>query len=255
MKVLLFVCGSLLLFTTSALSGCTTDRQEEILVFAAASTTDVMQRLGDVFSRQHQVKVSFNFGGSTALSSQIIRGAPADAFIAAGQQPMGELKQRGLLESGSRIALLTNDLVIVMPASGASPAANTVELLNQAKRIVIADPALAPAGGYTQVALMNMGLWDKLLPKLVYGADVRTTLGYVESGNVDAAIVYATDVRGAKGLRIMASIPSNLYPTILYPGAVLKNSAHKETAQAFLTFLGSAQAADIFREYGFTPVP
>ena len=223
-------------------------------MFAAASTTDVMQRLGDVFSRQHQVKVSFNFGGSTTLSSQIIRGAPADAIISAGLQPMDELEQRGLLASGSHVELLINELVVVVPTSEAPPAANTEEILNQAKRIAIADPTLAPAGAYAQEALKNMGLWKKLLPKLLYGAHVRTTLAYVALGNVDAAIVYATDVRGAKGLRIMTTIPSNLYPTILYPGAVLKTSAHKENAQAFLTFLGSSQAVDIFREYGFTPV-
>ena len=255
LKVIVSLQGLFFFFIFVTSIGCNNTNEEEILVFAAASTTNVIQQLGNNFSKQHGINVKFNFGGSTSLSSQIIHGAPADVLIAAGDQPMDELERRALLEPGSRIALLTNGLALITPLTS-TESLDLKTFLIQSSRIAIANPSLSPAGIYAQEALKNIGLWDTVLPKLVYGANIRTVLGYVESGNVDGGIVYNTDARvAASKVRIIDILPTRIHSPIIYPGAVLKNSVRKQEATVFLTFLKSKEAVEIFRSHGFEPAP
>ena len=183
---------------------CGSDQREEILVYAAASLTDVMERLGQQFAENEEVRVSFNLGGSTALAQQIIRGAPADAFLSAGPQPMNALEGRGLVIPDTRVDLLTNELVLVGPPDAAEKlgVASVEDLANASVTVAIADPDLAPAGRYAREALRNLGIWRQLQPRLVFGSSVRATLGYVETGNVDVGIVYRTDARESGDLEI-----------------------------------------------------
>ena len=236
-------------------SSCGSGEREEILVFTAASLTDVMERLGQQYAEGKGIKVSFNPGGSTALAQQIIRGAPADIFISAGPQPMDMLEERGLIVSDTLVDLLTNELVLVgHPDVAEKIGISSMEDLATADvRVAMADPDLAPAGWYAREALQNLGLWRQLKPRLVFGLDVRVALGYVKTGNVDVAIVYRTDALIIKGLKTLAPIPEESYPTVVYPAGVVGRSRHSEAAQNFLAFLQGEQARVTFREYGFTP--
>ena len=253
MVALLVLALALLLVAPS----CTGDEREEILVFAAASLSDVMEQLGQKFTEREGVRVRFNLGGSTALAQQIIRGAPADAFVSAGAEPMDILAIRNLLMLDTHVDVLTNDLVLVSrPSRGQNVRVATLEdLSNEDVRVAIADPGLAPAGRYAREALMNLGLWRQLQPRMVPAPDVRAALGYVVTGNVDAGIVYRTDARVVDGLQIVATIPKETHSPIVYPGAVVARSRHVNAARRFLVFLTGEEAQETFRRHGFMPPP
>ena len=249
---------TLLIFSLTSLllvSSCGGSEQEEILVFAATSLTDVMTPLGERFHEEEGIQVNFSYGGSTELARQIIRGASADAFISAGSQPMDTLEDGGLLEPDTRVDLLTNELVLAgrVGAADKMGIGSVEDLANSDARVAIASPDLAPAGKYAEEALRNLGLWRQLEPRLVFGLNVRFALGYVESGNVDVGIVYRTDTMVSEGLEIIASVPKDSHTPIVYPAGVVKRSSHVEAALRFLSYLQSSEARETFRRFGFSP--
>ncbi len=250
--------GGILILAISfllAASSCGGGDGEEILVFAAASLTDVVERLGEEYTEKEGVKVSFNVGGSTTIAQQIIRGAPADAIISAGPRPMDALEERGLIIPGTRFDLLTNQLVLVGSTAMAEKGeiASLDDLAGSGASVAIADPDLAPAGRYAREALENLGLWEDLELRIVPSAGVRVALGYVKTGSVDAGIVYRTDLGTTEGVVILATISDESHSPIVYPAGVVEGSKHGEAARRFLAFLKSPDAWDTFRKYGFTP--
>ena len=248
------LCLSFALLFLAAIS-CGGDEREKILVFSAASLADVMDDLGSRFTEQQHIVVRFNFGGSGSLAQQIVRGVPADAFIAAGSQPMDVLETEGLLRSATRVDFLTNELVLVASPGFAEKKEITSvqDLISAGARLAIADPELAPAGAYATEALKSLGLWDELKPDVVFSPDVRVALTYVESGNLDAGIVYRTDARLSRGTTIVAPIAGDSHSPIVYPGGVVKRSENEAAARKFLEFLVGDDARAIFREHGFVP--
>ena len=231
-------------------AGCGPGR-EEILVFSAASMRDVLTPLGKEYSSQHNLRVRFSFGGSVTLAQQILRGAPADLFLPAGAYPMDLLEEEGLLAPDSRRELVTNELVLIVASGRGEEDATLREALSHSKRVALADPQLAPAGRYTREALQNLGLWEGLEFRLVFGGDVRTALAYVESGNVDAGIVYRTDALTSGKVEVALVMPKGAYPAITYPVAVLRRSNHQEESARFVEFLLGETSASQFQRYGF----
>jgi molybdate transport system permease protein len=122
------------------------------------------------------------------------------------------------------------------------------------RRIAIGDPAHVPAGEYARETLQRLGLWEGLQPRLVPSADVRAALAQAESGAVEAAIVYRTDAAISPDVRIAFEFPAASHAPIIYPAAVLKDAPHPVAARAFLDWLSSDSAAEMFSEYGFTPL-
>ena len=251
MRAVLCFLLVLLIVATSCGSG----GEDEIVVCAAASLTEVMEHLGLYFAEIEGIKVRFSLGGSTALAQQIIRGAPADAFVFAGPQPMVMLDERGLIVPDSTVELLGNELVLIAssPTADKTELSSIEELADADFRVTIADPDLAPAGRYAREALQDLGMWQRLEHRLVFGFNVRVTLGYVETGNVDAAIVYRTDAQIVEGLEVFASIPKESHSPIVYPAGVVERSSHVEAARKFLLFLQGDKARETFQEYGFIP--
>ena len=242
-----------------ALPACGSDR-DSILVSAAASLTDVMEELGQRFEELEGVEVRFNFGGSTSLAQQIVKGAPVDVFLSAGPTPMDRLATLGLLAEGTRFDLLTNRLTLATRSNGsAEQSAEGADVLDRLLepagdyRIAIADPDLAPAGAYAEEALRNLGYWEGLEGRLVYGPDVRSALAYVQTGALDFGIVYATDALAA-GLVSVADIPADSHSSILYPAALIEDSERRDTAGRFLEFLQSPEGVSLFERWGFSPV-
>jgi molybdate transport system substrate-binding protein len=114
------------------------------------------------------------------------------------------------------------------------------------------EPESVPAGKYAKESLTALGLFDGLQPKLVYGKDVRQVLAYVETGHVEAGLVYATDAQRSDRVKVMATAPPDSHTPITYPVAIVKDSPHPEAARELIAFLNSETAAAIFQRYGFS---
>ena len=228
---------------------------EELVIFGAMSLTDALTEISQRFGAVRNLKVYCNFAGSSTLQRQIEKGAPADVFISASPKQIDALQGEGLIYEDSRRAILNNRLVLVAPANS-SLSMTDVGLLAQdsVRRIAIGEPNSVPAGIYGKEALTHLGVWDTVQPKLVPGADVRSTLAYVESGEVDVGVVYQTDAGFSEKVRIIYQFPNSSHSPIVYPAAVLRNTAHKALAQAFLEYLQTAEVAAIFEKYGFSVV-
>ncbi len=238
----------------AALVACGGDtRPRNLLVFAAASTTEALTELGTAYTEQTGVEVHCAFGASSALARQLLSGVPADVFLSADREHMNELERVGLVSAGDRFNLLANELAVVVPA-GSDLVLRTPEDLLAAGRIAIADPEAVPAGMYAEEWLSANGLWAALEPRLIPTADVRAALAAVESANADAGIVYRTDALSSRRTRLALAVPAAGGPRIMYPVAVLRSSRQPAAARAFVTFLRSEEARAVFARLGFIPI-
>jgi molybdate transport system substrate-binding protein len=225
----------------------------ELDVSAAASLTDVLKELDDTYTQAHPtVKVVANFGASGTLQTQIEQGAPADIFISAAAKQMDNLEKENLLLAGTRQNLLTNTLVLIVPEDGNLRITSFNDLaLDKVKKVAVGDPKFVPAGTYAGQALDELGITAQVQPKEILGSDVRQVLTYVETGNVDAGIVYLTDALSASGKVIIAAYaPADISAKIIYPAAVLSASKNPDVAKDYVHFLINSQ--DVFKKYGFT---
>lgn len=223
-----------------------------VTVFAAASLTDSLKQIAGDYTKQTGQKVVFNFGASSTLARQIGEGAPADIFFSADEAKMNGLEKRGLILSGTRNSRLSNSLVIVVAADSSLHINSATNLTDaEIKRIALADPKTVPAGIYSRTYLEKLQLWTVIEPKVVPTENVRAALAAVESGNVEAGMVYKTDAAISKKVRVACEIPPKDGPDISYPMAVIKDSKQIEAAKAFLDYLNSDGAAKVFERYGF----
>ncbi|MBD0313883.1 MAG: molybdate ABC transporter substrate-binding protein, partial [Microcoleus sp. T3-bin5] len=182
---------------------------------------------------------------------QIEQGAPVDVFISAAKKQVDALEQKGLLLPGSRTNLANNRLVLIVAQDvvGITSFYNLTD--SKIKKIAIGEPKSVPVGQYAQEMLSKLGLWQQVLPKLVLGNNVRQVLTFVESGNVDAGIVYATDAKASPKVAVGATAAANLHSPIVYPLAVIKRSRNPAAAKAFVEFLAGERAKIVFLKYGF----
>jgi molybdate transport system substrate-binding protein len=217
-------------------------------VSAAASLTDVLHEIAAQYGRP----VLFNFGASSMLARQIQEGAPADVFISADELKMDQLAQRGLIVRKSRADILSNTLVIVIPSDSALKIESAKDLADPSIRnVAVAEPQSVPAGIYAKEYLRKIKIWDRITYKLIPTDNVRSALAAVESGNVEAGIVYKTDAMISNAVKIAYEIPRGEGPKIVYPAAVLADSTEKAAAQKFLDYLQSEPARAVFRRFGF----
>ena len=229
--------------------GCS--QQTELTVFAAMSLTDALTEIGEQFTETHGVKVYFSFAASATLQRQLEKGASADVFISASPKQVAALAALDLVIRESRRDVLANRLVLVAHAS--SPlTAGTALTSDGISRIAIGQPAIVPAGTYAKEALTTLGVWEALRAKLIFGVDVRATLAYVAAGNVDVAIVYQTDARLSRDVKVLYAFPAEMHAPIVYPAVVLKESSRERQARQFIDYLKSARATEIFEQHGFT---
>ncbi len=234
------------------LTACRTDRRIVLTASVAASLTDAIQAAEAAYIRDHpEVEFRNNFGGSGALAQQIEHGAPADIFLSAAAGPMNQLDDKGLLVPGSRRDLLRNSLVLIAPLH--STLSGFDQLAGPAVRsIAIGDPGPVPAGLYAQQSLTTLGLYNTLHPKFVLAESVRQVLAFVETGNADAGLVYATDAASSSKVRVVAIAPALTHDPIVYPAAALRTGAHPTAASDFVAWLASPAASSLFTRRGFT---
>lgn len=222
-----------------------------LIISAAASLTNVMQLLAKDFAQRNPgLSTTFNFGSTGDLLAQMSQGAPVDIFVSASAKHMDQAQEKGLILTESRKTFAGNTLVLAKPASG-TVALNGLLDLSAAtvQRIGIGKPETVPAGQYAKEALEAAGLWSAVEAKLIFGNSVRQVLDYLRRGEVDAALIYATDARIAKEqVTVVTALPDS---RVSYPVALVKTTHDRAGAWLFLDYLATDAARAILAEQGF----
>lgn len=227
---------------------------DDLLVFAAASLTHALNRIGDSWTTETGHQAVMSFAGSSALARQIQRGAPADIFISASVDWMDAIEASGDLRKGTRRDLLGNTLVLIAHGRSATPVTidrnlDLVGMLGRG-RLSMAMVDAVPAGIYGKEALVSMGLWERVAPLVVQSYNVRSALAFVARGEAPFGIVYATDAVIEDNVSILGVFPEGSHPPIIYPVAITRQG-NNPRAPAFLAYLFSERAAEIWRSFGF----
>ena len=228
---------------------CAPVRADEVTVFAAASLTDALKEVARGFEKSTGHEVVFNLGASNDLARQIKAGAPADVFFSADKVQMDGLEQAGLVRARDRVDVLSNVLVVVLPAASTARLSWPKDLLG-VERLALADPQAVPAGVYARAWLESAGLWEKLRDKVVPTLNVRAALSAVESENADAGIVYRTDAASSKRIKVAFEVPKEEGPAIVYPLAPIAASKRAATVD-LVRYLLSAPARQVYARHGF----
>ena len=249
LTLLLLMVG--IAFDVRAPSAAEPDRP--FIVFAAASLTEAVTKVSTAFTQETGIAVKTSFAASSVLARQIEAGAPATVFFAADEEWMDYLQSRKLLAPGSRKDVLGNQLVLVAPAdSTASVKISSGPALVQAlsgARIATGDPDSVPVGKYAKAALTKLGVWDHFQGRLVRAEDVRSALAFVARGDAPFGIVYLTDAKIEKRVKLLDVFPQEAYPPIRYPIAMTAGAG--ADAGRFIDFVTGKRAAVIFQSYGF----
>jgi len=230
-------------------------KKTEIMISAAASLKNCIQDLSAMYTEKNpQVTVTANFGASGALQQQIEQGAPADVFFSAGIKQMNALKEKGMMIDSSVKNILENKVVLITPKNAATLDFFEDLAKSSVKKIGVGEPKSVPVGQYTEQIFQNLGLTDKVASKLIFAKDVREVLSWVETGNVDAGVVYETDAKISQDVTICSTAPEGSHKKVIYPIGVVKTSKHAAEAQKFVDFLFSDAAKEVFARYGFTVI-
>ena len=256
---------------TEGTEGASGDGGEEVelTVFAAASMTETLGEISDLYAQvAPDVKLSFNFDSSGTLKTQIEEGAACDLFISAGQLQMDQLdieadpsvNTDGLdyVAEGTRINLLENKVTLVTNEENTAGIASFDDLsqkLSEGGILMAMGNSDVPVGQYTQKILEYYGLDEEALAAdgvITYGSNVKEVTTQVSEGVVDCGVVYCTDAFSA-GLTVVDSATEEMCGQVIYPAAVMKNSANQEAAQAFLDYLTTDEAMAVFEAVGFSP--
>jgi molybdate transport system substrate-binding protein len=224
---------------------------DELTVAAAADLTPAFEELGREFESIHKIKVVFVFGSTGMLTRQIENGAPMDLFAAANVSYIEELEKKGLIIPDSKAIYGRGRITMWTPAGSTLRLVSISDLTRpEVTRIAIANPDHAPYGLAARQAFEAAGIWDRVQPKLVYGDNIRQTLQYAETGNVEVAIV-------ALSLSIQSNgrwslIPEELHRPIDQGLAIMKSTQKAEAARAFAAFILGPQGQAVMQKYGFT---
>lgn len=237
----------------TATEGSTKAEPVTLRVSAAASLTDVMKEIASSYEKEHpNVKVEFNFGSSGALQQAIENGGATDLFFSAAQKQMNALEKEGLLADSTRRDLLVNEVVLIVPKDNGKNLKDFKDLAgNDVQKIALGEPKGVPVGQYSEEVFTKMGILDAVKAKAVYGSDVRQVLSWVETGDADCGVVYATDAAVSDKVKVAAKAPEGTHKPIIYPAAVLKDSKAMDTAKDFLAFVSNDDNKKLFEKYGF----
>ncbi len=242
----------LCLLLLGAVPSTARDPSTRPLVLAAASLSEALREIAGFHQQTTGDRPVFSFAASSTLARQAREGVPADVFLSADEASMDLLERANLLLPGTRRALLTNSLVVAVHKDLPTPPAEPADLLLPGiRRIALGEPRSVPAGIYARQYLENVGLWAQLRPRVVPTEHVRAALAAVESGNADAAIVYATDLATARALKVAFRPDPSRVPPIRYPVAILRESSQVAAARRFLETLDSPAARRVFENHGF----
>ena len=230
-------------------------QDKAVTVFAAASLKNAIDDANKAFTKATGVKVVVSYAATSALVRQIEAGAPADVFLSADLRWMDYLAQKKLIKAETRVNLLGNRLVLIAPRDSKLDTVAIGKGFDIARlagdgRIAVADVKAVPAGRYAKAALQTLGAWPAAEKKLAQAENVRAALAYVSRGEAPIGIVYATDARIDKGVKVVGIFPEGSHPPITYPVAATINA--KPEAARYLDFLRTSGAKSIFEAFGFS---
>lgn len=271
-KILTLLLTLAMLFTLAACGSSAAPskgEKKEIIVFAAASMTETLNQVKDVYEKENNVTITYNFDSSGTLKTQIQEGADCDLFISAGQKQMNqldlssdkEINKEGLdfVAGDTRLNLLENKVVLVVPEGNPKGIESFDDLaarLAEGSILMAMGNSDVPVGQYTQKILNFYGLDEEALAKsgvITYGSNVKEVTTQVSEGSVDCGIVYCTDAFSA-GLTVIDGASKDMCGQVIYPAVVLKTAKNPDAAKAFLDYLTGSEAMAIFEAVGFSPV-
>ena len=228
---------------------------QEVNLAAAASLKNVFDdKLIPMFEEKYPgVKVTPTYASSGDLQTQIENGLETDVFMSAANKQMNALAEEGIVDNATNLQFLENKVVLIVPADSDSNISSFDDLKDVEGNIAIGDPESVPAGQYAKEVLNNTGVWDDVESKLSLGTDVTAVLNQVAQGSADCGIVYATDANSTDDVKVVCEAPEDALNTpVIYPIAAIKNTNDTNATNAFMDFLQTQEAKDIFVEYGFT---
>jgi molybdate transport system substrate-binding protein len=227
-----------------------------LTAFAAASMKNTVDDINAAFSKANGgVKVVSSYAASSALAKQIEAGAPADLFASADLEWMDYVAKKNLIKPDSRVNLLGNRLVLIAPKDSKIDNVTIGQGFDLATlagdgRIATGDVRAVPVGKYAKAALEKLGAWQAAEKKFAMADNVRAALLLVSRGEATLGIVYETDAKVDKGVKIVGKFPEDSHPAIIYPVALTKDA--KPESAKYLDFMKSNMAKTIFETYGFT---
>lgn len=247
-----------LLLTLACATACkdrspatTSPAPAELTVAAASDLTPAFEEIGRAFESTNKTKVVFVFGSTGMLTRQLENGAPMDVFAAASMSYINELDQKGLIIPDSKAVYAIGRITLWTPADSTLRLEGIKDLARpEVMRIAIANPDHAPYGLAARQALESAGIWEAVKPKLVYGDNIRQTLQYAETGNVEVAIVALSLSKQSHGH--WSLIPEELHQPLEQGLAIMKSTKKEQAARAFAAFLKGPQGRAILEKYGFT---
>ncbi len=250
------VIGLLAMVAWSGAFGAT-PKKTGLIVFAASSLTDAFRDISNLWMAQGHAALTLNFAASSTLAQQIEHGAQAQIFASADALWMDRLVADHHILAGTRSDIVGNTLVVVEPVATLKKltikaGVDLGAYLGTDGRLAVGDPAHVPAGIYAEQAMRKLGMWDSLRLHLAPAENVRAALMLVSTGQAPAGIVYGSDARGATGVAVAGVFPDDSHDPIRYPVAATTLGTSAE-ARAFLEFLHSQSAQDVFAHWGFLP--
>ena len=236
----------------------------ELIVFAAASMTETMNEIKDMYEAKNpNIRITYNFDSSGTLLKQIVAGADCDLFISAAQKQMNQLDsskeekdnqdKNDFVLQGTRINLLENKVVLAVPDNNPKGIEKFDDLTTDKLSLLAIGNSDVPVGAYTLEILEYLKKpVDELEKegKITYGSNVKEVTTQVKEGTVDAGIIYATDAASAK-LQVVDLATKDMCKQVIYPAAVLKITKNEAEAKKFLDYLQTAEAMKVFESVGF----
>lgn len=239
--------------SASSSAGTSSEASVELSVFAAASLTESLKQIAEVYQSEHpNVTLTFNFDSSGTLQTQIESGALTDVFISAAQKQMTALSDEGYITQDTKENLLVNKVVLIVPEDSTATLTSFEDCATDAVSLIALGNSDVPVGQYSEEIFTYLGLWDTIQAKASFGTNVKEVLSQVSQGTVDCGVVYATDAATATGVKVVCEAPEDSHSPVVYPAAVLNTSTSSTAAKEFLDFLSSSEAAAIFESVGFT---
>ena len=254
-----FIAGAAALGLSACAGGAgggDSNAKHQLSVFAAASLTEALNEVSPQFG---EAEVLLTLGSSGKLRDQIKEGAQADVFISAVQKQMNDLEELGLIDEASRFDILENKVVLVVPEGNPAGIESFEDLAThlEAGDILFAmGNQEVPVGAYTLKIFEYFGLSeDDLVARhlITYGDNVKAVTAQVSEGTVDAGVIYASDAFSA-GLPAIAVATEEMCGRVVYPAAVLADSAQPDLASSYLRFLCGDAGRAAFGRVGFTPL-
>jgi molybdate transport system substrate-binding protein len=263
-KVLAILSAFVLLAACGVTAAETTTQQTELVVFAAASMTEAMTQIAEMYKTvAPDVTLTYNFDSSGTLQTQIEEGAEADIFISAGQKQMNALDVTASADAnpdgqdfilqGTRYDLLTNTIVLIVPMGSDKGIESFEDVATDKVSLLALGNSDVPVGQYAKDVFTYLGLWEQLNSesKITFASNVKEVLAQVESAAVDCGVVYISDAATSTGVTVVATAPEGSHTPANYPAAVLKGTKNEQAARDFLEYLQSDECAKVFTDIGF----